>query len=369
MPTEPIFRTQLPYGIAAPTQQQRGIGDPMAFLEDLLGNAPDFGDQARAEIDAIYGGQYDQIAQQENAARKRAGQNDAALAAMYKALGKDLKGQRGQIKGNFNSARKDVRAGYDQGRDNIAGAFEDANSQLADIFSQLGIEAAGADPRTLGANSRDSAMLQGLLQANSGASQNALVAQRQGSLDFNTDQQGIAKQEGTNQRSAMMRALEDKLAGFGQQRVSLDSQRAGALSDLTRSLENNWFTQQQKMAEQAYDAWAQQQQASGGATANGPTAYQQWNMMGPIDQAYSQAAKLFGQGDPRASQAVAMLTQLGGENQYHNAFEFVQAALEANRANSNADMTRALPEDQLRALAAFLYDRMNPQSLPSYVPN
>jgi hypothetical protein len=348
-------------GTAQWADSQAQKPDPMEMLRQLMGNSPDFSSEANQRLAGVYDPQYASIDQQTAQTSRRAAESDAKLKAMYAALGKDIKGDRKQVTANFTGATKDVNRGFAQGRGAIQGAYQDSNNELVDLFNQLGIQDAAKDPRTLAANMQDSSMLQGLLDAQNSASTNALAEQKSGSLNFNTAQQGIAKQEGALQRSALQQSLQDKLATYAQSRMNLDSQRAGALADLTSQLENNWTTQQSKLADQAYSSWQDNQKANAAGAQKQPSLYQQYQMQGPVDRTYGQAAQLFGVGDNRASQAVALLSQLGGNENFQNGFQFMEAALENNR-NSQ----QPLPEDQLRSLAGFFWQQMKPGTIPTY---
>jgi hypothetical protein len=340
--------------------------DPMEIIRGLLDNMPDFGAEASSRVGAIYGPQYRALEEQQANLDRKARESDAQLKAMYNALAGGIKGDRGQITKNFGSATKGVNSAYAQGRSQIAGAYNQGNQELTDLFSQLGIQDAARDPRTLAANAQDSTLLQGLLSVNNQASNNALKEQQSSSLNFNTEAQGIAKSEGAQQRAMLQRSLQDKLAAFAQNRFNLDSQKAGALQDLQSQMENSWQTGQQKLAESAFSTWEDAQKAAAQAAMQqqgpeGPTQYQQFQMQGPVDRTYAQAGTLFGTQDNKASTAVALLSQLGSQQNYQNGFQFMEAALAANRQSQ-----QPLPEDQLRSLAGFFWAQMKPGTVPTY---
>lgn len=342
--------------------------DPMELIRSILGApAPNFGNDAANQVSGIYDPLYGQIDSQVASTRGRAKESDAALAAMYAALAGDIKKGRGEINNSYNATKGAVGTSYNQGIGAVAGAYGRGNQELANIFGQLGIQEAGADPRTLATNAQDASWLQGLLASNKNASQNALSQQQKGSLDYNTSLQAGAKSEGAMQRSALQRSLQDRLAQFDQSRANLQSQQAAAINDLSTQMQNQWQTQQQGLADSAYKSWAdnqaQQAQAAASAQSGQPSTYQQWQMMGPVDKTYAQATQYLG--DPaKASSAVAVVSKLGADGRYDNAFQFVEDAVRANQQSG-----LGLTDAEMRSIAGFFWQQMKPGTSPNYNPS
>src|ERR1044071_2867915 len=97
--------------------------DPMALLAEIMGQAPpDFNSQARSQLNSVYAPQFAAIDKAKGSANSTKKANQAQLAAMYNALGKDVTAQQGVINGTFNNAKSATGQAYAQGQQGISGA-------------------------------------------------------------------------------------------------------------------------------------------------------------------------------------------------------------------------------------------------------
>jgi hypothetical protein len=194
---------------------------------------------------------------------------------------------------------------------------------------------------------------------------------RQGSTDFNTAQRNIAGQEGTNKRADLTKLLSGKLGDLNNQLLSTRSQQAQTAAQLANQMQSGFMSQNQKLAEMAYQAYADQMknqtELQKAQMSNQPNAYQQYQMSGPLSRAFSQAAQLFGSGSDNASNAVNLALSVGQKQSFNNVFQFIDAVKKANSANAAHNASLALPEDALSAVASSIWSELHPQTLPSYM--
>ena len=356
---------------AIPPQPQQQPYDPMAVINGILGGqSPDFNALARSQVSSVYAPQYGALNSAGSRAQAQAGKNDALLNAMYGQLSKDIGGQVGNINKAYGNEVSGINSAYNQGVAGVGNAYTGANSQLTDLYNRLGIQAAGADPRTLQANLGQEAVMKSLLNVNNQTAQDAARTQQKGSLDFNTAQQGVARSSGAEQRALLQRGLADRLFALDQQRAQLEGQQANQALQLAQGIQFSYLGQQNNMANmvmQAYkDQMDTQQKMYQFEMTRQPSAYQQWEMLGPGQKAFTQASQLFGAGGNQASTAVNLIQSIGaGDHQFNNAFQFADAVAQKN---AGLPPEQRLPSDALKSLAVTMFSQYNTQQLPSYMP-
>jgi hypothetical protein len=335
----------------------------MELLKAILGqSAPDFSALAAQQLSSVYGPQHQIINNLRSQANSNATTSNAALKAMYAALQKDIGAQSATINRDYNTEKTGISNAYTGGRKQIANTYTQANNEVVAKLDKLGISAAASDPRLLAQNAQDSSFLQGLLTSSNQGAQNAANLQQKSSLDYNTGQRNAAGAAGIESRNALAALLSNRLSDLGNQELGVSSQQAAAQNTLMTQLSSNYTSQQQQLASMLYQSYADKEAAQEKLnTASQPTTYQQFQMMGPMDKAYAEAAKLFGTGNDAASQAVNLAMSID-PNQTNNPYQYINAVLEKNRQAGAS----ALPEDQLRTIVAYIWDQMNPNTASSY---
>lgn len=341
--------------------------DPNYLIQQILGQpAPDFQQYAAQQAAQAYGPQYAAVNTAMGQARNQASYSDAQLQSMYNALVNGIAADRSGINSSYKTEQTGINNAYNTGRQAVANDYASANHELADIYQKLGIQAAAADPRTLQQNANNGAFLASLLASNNQAAQNASQQQQKGSLDYNTAMQGSSRAAGVQSRNDLQMALQNRLAALQQQNLQVASQQAQAAMQLAGQYQSTWAGQQQKLADMVFQQQAQnldeQTKLQVAAMQSAPSQYQRYQMMGPLDKTYSEAARLFGANTDQASKAVNLSLAVNPNN-VHNEFEYIQAVIDAN---SQAPANTRLPEDQLRSVAAFLWQQTNPQTQPAY---
>lgn len=354
--------------------------DYAAMLDQLFSSAPpDFGAQAQSQLAGIYDPQFAQINKKKSQAQADAKTGDKQLDAMYRALQGGIAGSQKDINAGYDTGMKSTNAAFQQGKQGIQANYSSAANTMASMMKQLGIEAAAPDVLAQGAN--QSAFLQSLLDANNVSATNLLAANKQSAGNFNTAQKNIAGYSGTEHRADLQEQLRDRLASLDDASLGLSSQMAQQKAQFMQDLQNSWANQQQGQANQLfqqmqwdsdaranadkldYDRVQEAIKAQGGA-ADPLSAKDQWSMMGPVEKGYSKAAQMMG--PDQGSKAMNLIMQVGGSKQFTNGFEFAAAVAAANQQNARGNAANMIPQNQLTALAAQVYDEINPRS-PSYL--
>ena len=345
--------------LAEPYQQP----DPLQQLLELLNQPqPDFTQLAKQQLDPAYQAQMAAIENAKGGAKKQSSYNDAQLAAMYKALGVDIGKNAGNINNIFNQGFGTVSSAYSQGAKDVGGAFDTTQNDMQAMLAKFGLEAAAPD--ALRQSNTNEALMRSIVAANRQSANNALGTSRAGDLAFNTAQQNIAGQQGTNARSELAQLLNKTLAGYEQQGLQAAGNYNSQLAKTTQEMQNSYLTQLQNQQNLAYSAYnnqlSQQQQAQESQT---PSMSQQWSMMGPVDKGYYQASQLFG--PQNAGAAMNLVMSVGNDaGSYPNGFAFVQAVKDANHELQKTNPGAALDDQQLMSLASFMYDQINPRYNP-----
>lgn len=352
-----------------PQPQQTGVQDPWAMIQSILGQqAPNFSQYAQQQLAPIYAPQYQALRNTENNTRQNGARADAQLAAMYNALAGGIDAQAPVIKGNYATEKASLNKGYTDARNQVGKNYQNANNETVALMQKLGIQAAAADPRTIQQNQTNQALLQSMMDASNQGYQQAADTQQKGSLDYNIQQGNSSRAAGTQARYQNQLNLVNALNSLQNQGLQLQSQQAQAEAQLAGQYGSTWAQQQQALANMAYQSYAnqldEQTKLQIAALQAMPNQYQQYRMMGPMDKTYSEAARLFGTDSDAASKSVNLALSVNPNN-VRNPYEYIQQVL-ASKNNSNDPALRALPDDQVRTLAGFLWAQLNPQSQPSY---
>jgi hypothetical protein len=340
------------------------------YIQSILGQkAPDFNAAAQQQVQSIYDPQYQALNNTANYTQQRSAQAEAQLNSMYNALANGIYGQSGNINQAYGNERTQLNQSYGQGMQSIGNNYQNANNEAAALMSKLGIQAAGADPRTLQQNSDSQAFLQSLLAASNTGAQQGAAEQNKSSLDYNTAQGNSSKAAGVESRRANGQALQTALMNLENQRLQVDSQKAAAQQTLAGQYASTWATQQKDMADMAYKSYAdqldEQTKLQVAQMQSQPNSYQQYQMMGPMDKTYAEASKMFRDGN-LASKAVNLALSVN-PNTVRNPYEYIQKVKQAKYdAHGSDPEVDAIADDRLQTLAAFLWNQLNPGTQASY---
>lgn len=326
--------------------------DPMDFLAELGLSGPPSSQELYNDALNQVGGSYQaalgNIDSEEAQARSRQKQGDAQLAAMYAALQRDIGKNRGVISKDYGDSISASKGQTAATTGAISNTYKQTNNELAQLFSQLGIEAAAPDA-LMGSN-QDRGFLSGIANINGQSDVNRLGRDRAASLSFNTAQQNIAGLSGKEKRSALMTQLNDALTGFGQQRNSIHGQMADAINSRQYQLEQDAMNRQNQLSE----LMLRMQESQG--QAQGMSASQQYAQMGPVERGYSKASTLFG--PDTAGYAMQLINGVANNQNggvYQNIGHFIRSVLAENQKQQQAGQP-ALDPDELQALASYFWD-------------
>jgi hypothetical protein len=335
--------------MVTPSPQQRA----QMQLEDLLKQISTPSDFS-SELSAIYGPQQQALEQARQRASQNATQGDVQLAAMYAGLGKTVRGQDAGINKRYQQAAGEANKIYTQGRQEIGSSYDKGQAELQAMMDRLGLQAAG--PEVFSKSQEQENMLQGLLSINNQSSKNLLANNNQSSRNYNTAQVGIIGSQGNEARAGLQRQLGDTMFQLDQQGLGIQSQQGQTLLQL----QNQDLARKEQLQQSLLQAIQQQSQNAAGSLdplQSFNLQQKQQDSLGPLGSAYAVSAQLFG--PDKASQAVALTTDVLGAAQYDGAGGFLNAVLSENARNAQQNPALALPEDQLRTLAMLVYRNTN----------
>lgn len=319
-----------------------------------LPSGPDYGQDSvdyYQQALSAYAPQFDYLDQAGASARSRAASGDKGLAALYAALSKDILGQAGGIKQNYDSGINQVGQAYNQALASVGQSYDASRNGVADTLARLGIQEAGAN--TVAKQSQQQALMQSILAANGMANKNMLSAGRSSALRYNTEQATNAKYAGAEQRSGLKRQLAsflDQLAmkradvqsqanQYGMQMESQAASSAGAAARDDRDF-------QYKVAHDKALLDLERQKLTGSTK---PTA-----ATDPLGKVSQLAMQLYGN-QQGASNAVKAVTD--ASNQLPDGFTYNQLIDEIHNRLIKAN-GRVGDEGYLRQLAALFYQQM-----------
>jgi hypothetical protein len=324
--------------------------DPLAFLNQIAGpSSEDLYADAMAQVSNAYNAQIGNLNSQEADARKRAKTGDAQLAAMYAALQKDIRGNRGALGGIYDTASKRSQVDTAATKGAINKQYQQTNSELGSLFAQLGIEAAAPD--ALAGGNQDRNLLAGLVDASGANARNAFGLDKAAALGFNTAQENIAGLTGRDKRSDLMTQLNNAISGIGQQRNQVYGQMADAVSQRQYQLENDALQRQTQMQDMMFQM--QKMQMESGAQ-EGMSQSQQYAQMGPTERAANKASTLFGNSAPWAMQLLTGVANNQNSGVYQNPGHFIRSILAENEKQKQAG-NQYLDPDELQALASYFW--------------
>jgi len=312
--------------------------------------------QANTDVGAQYDAQIAAINAQVAQAKKNYGLNDKQTKKMYNDLVKNIKGNSGTIKDNFNSGISSVANDTRTGIGDVNNIYGRSQSNIAGTLAKFGLGQGAGDSLQTGANQQS--LITSLMAHDGAAIKGQLSTNKATDLAFNTEQANSSAQAGTETRTALLRQLNDTINGYGNQKISVMGQRASAVASRASDLQSQALTRQQNLQNMLYQAQqdqaaaqakqdsAAQAQAQQQATNDRANFSQQWSTMGPEEKATYKASQLFG--SDRASTAVGLINSVMSKGTYANYAQFEDAVRKANNGS--------LPENQLLSLANYVYN-------------
>ena len=184
--------------------------------------------QGGSGVGAGYDSQLAAIDQMRNAAMQRGEEGREDILAMYDALGLDYERLAPEAAAQSQSAREEVSKLYSQLSSNIEGNYSRIAQEQADLFSQLGIEAAAPDVIT----PQSEAAQRALTRASETGAANEQRMIESGNIDESYYRQGapLARLQGANTAADFMRSVEDRLLELDFMRGDVEAQRASAIA-------------------------------------------------------------------------------------------------------------------------------------------
>lgn len=252
-----INRPQNRFEIGASGQQEQNpLGDLYEQLLSMLTgpvgvNTEDLMGQVRGQFDPIYDARRQAIENMMGRASERTGRERTEVEGLYNDLAEDYERLAPEAAEQAEEGQEDVERLYGQLASNIEGTYSRISNEQADLFKQLGIEAAAPDVLNPQAQ-------QAAARTSDAQSLGAINEQRYediGNIDESYYRQGspLASLTGKNRSSELQYQLQDYLAGREDDIVGLEAERTSGIQQA--------YTQ---LAQQAQAQAAQQQQSQAG---------------------------------------------------------------------------------------------------------
>jgi hypothetical protein len=176
-------------------RQLQGLQDPSRYMMDE--------GSLRAQAAAIAGAKYDPIIaglrNQAAQATKRGEQGQKDVISIFNQLSDSLKGDVPVIEGQYNQAQDRQTGQFNDLKKGIQDQYSKSQQEQADIYKQLGIEAAASDVVPQQSTDRD--YFTNRASTDAQVQNSALTQEKQGMVDYTNKHSQNARTEGT-QRSA-----------------------------------------------------------------------------------------------------------------------------------------------------------------------
>jgi len=247
-------------------QQQQGtdpLDDILSMMQEMLLGGQgqlDYGglqSQIEAQINPVFDARRQAIENLMSRAQSRTTQNRQDVTGMYNALGENY--EETGVESNESAMAAAAEAAALQGKlkSNIHGNYSRVQDEQADLFKQLGIEAAA--PAILPDQAADQAFLESMTDQTGTANQQFL--QNQGTIDQNYYRQGapLARLQGANMSSDLMLMLENYLAEQGdvinELEASRQSEITGSFNQLAGQAQSEQDQNSQRLWERLMDMY------------------------------------------------------------------------------------------------------------------
>lgn len=255
-PAQPNPLEQLLQAMQSMVGQGMGMGTSyQPDLENLMG-------QITGAVDPVYDARRAAIEQLMGRATERTTAGRADVTGMYEALARDYGTQAGVAEQQMEEAQAEAAALQGQLKKNIQGTYSRIQEEQADLFSDLGIEAAA--PEVLGAQAEDQAFQE--TQAAQMGTLSEDYYNQLGAADqaYYTQGAPLARLEGTNRSADLLAALQDYMAQSEAGITELEGQRTGDIMSAYNQLamQAQQFAQQQTQQSQG-NQWGQMQDLFG----------------------------------------------------------------------------------------------------------
>lgn len=176
-------------------QQLQGLQDPSKYMMD--------DNSLRAQAAAIAGAKYDPIIaglrNQAAQATQRGQQGQKDVISIFNQLSDSLKGDVPTIEGQYNQAQDRQTGQFNDLKKGIQDQYAKSQQEQADIYKQLGIEAAASD--VVPQQETDKNYFTNRASTDAQVQNSALTQEKQGMVDYTNKHSQNARTEGT-QRSA-----------------------------------------------------------------------------------------------------------------------------------------------------------------------
>lgn len=242
-------------------EKQQGpnpLDDILSMMQEMLlgggGGQVDLGNlrsQIEAQINPVFDARRRAIENLMARAQTRTAANRADVTGAYNALGKNYEETAVQQQAAGAQAAAEAAALQGKLKSNIHGNYSRVQDEQAELFKELGIEAAA--PAILPDQAADQAFLLGNVEQTGAANQQFL--KNQGTIDQQYYQQGapLARLQGQNISSDLMLMLEDYLSRQGDVISELEAARQGEITGSFNQLAAGAQEQGQKGQQQLWE--------------------------------------------------------------------------------------------------------------------
>lgn len=201
------------------------------------------------------GAQFDPLIKQLEAemarTQKRGKANQGEARSMYNALATDIAGEMPEITAQMNEASQETQGRYDQTQAALKNQYNDQAQQQAELFKQLGIQA--ATPGASQQASEDQAYFQQQSQTDEDAAMALLSQMKNSDVSYNRQSADNTRLAGVNTASDIGAQLEDYMQTAGGQMSGLKSGRESAISAMLAQLQQQDAQRMQTQENTEYD--------------------------------------------------------------------------------------------------------------------
>jgi hypothetical protein len=212
-------------------------------------------DQLKAMADSQVNAQYDPVINslqgEMNRTQTRADENKMDIRSMYGALGDNANAQAAQMQQSNQVAQDQTNKQYDQAAQQMQQSYQNVAGQQQNIMSQLGLQAAGADPR-LQQNDADKAYFQNQQAADHQHQIDALQQIGQADQGYQHNIATNSQMAGENQAQLLTRQLQDYMGQAQDKMVGLQQQKGLDATNILNQLYMNDLNRVQNQGQMAF---------------------------------------------------------------------------------------------------------------------
>jgi nucleotide-binding universal stress UspA family protein len=257
-PTRPTLPSTTSPSVTPSSATTTSVDNLFARFLELLQQEPQVNSYAN-QVNPIYDARIAALQDLMSRAEQRVGQGKQEIGDMYGALAENYEELAPQVRQQAEEAQQDVSQLFGELRSTVEGHYTKVAKEQADLYRQLGIEAAA--PEVLGSQGERQA--EGMALADTLGAINEQRMADIGEIDESYYRQGapLARLTGSNKQTDLMQQLEDYLANTSSEISMAEAERTSALAQLQAQAQREAAQQQQQQMQMLWQVLQSQAQA------------------------------------------------------------------------------------------------------------